>query len=91
MPRTSAVQPHAMGGRIVPAKNKRIAGPQTIPIARPGLDVGLPGNASLRAEEAAQTCERGGGCAHLMHGRSRMAIDPRIPTLPGRGSTSGFH
>ena len=25
-----------------------------------------------------------------MHGRSRMAIDPRIPTMPGR-STSGFH
>ena len=25
-----------------------------------------------------------------MHGRSRIAIDPRIPTMPGR-STSGFH
>ena len=25
-----------------------------------------------------------------MHGRSRMTIDPRIPTMPGR-STSGFH
>ena len=32
----------------------------------------------------------GGGCTHVMHGRSRMIIDPRIPTLPGR-STSGFH
>ena len=33
-----------------------------------------------------------GGCAHnngIMHGRSRMTIDPRIPTMPGR-STSGF-
>ena len=35
---------------------------------------------------------RGGGwgeCFHFMHGRSRMTIDPRIPTWPGR-STSGF-
>ena len=30
------------------------------------------------------------GCTHVMHGRSRMTIDPRIPTMPGR-STSGFH
>ena len=27
---------------------------------------------------------------HLMHSRSRMTIDPHIPTMPGR-STSGFH
>ena len=26
----------------------------------------------------------------IMHDRSRMTIDPRIPTMPGR-STSGFH
>ena len=26
----------------------------------------------------------------LMHGRSRVTIDPRAPTMPGR-STSGFH
>ena len=26
----------------------------------------------------------------LTHGRSRMAIDPRIPAMPGR-SMSGFH
>ena len=32
----------------------------------------------------------GGGGAKLVHGRSRMAIDPRIPTMPGR-STLGFH
>ena len=38
---------------------------------------------------------RGGGVLDrryvldLMHGRSRMAIDPRIPTMPGR-SISGF-
>ena len=25
-----------------------------------------------------------------MHGRTRMTIDPRIPTMPGR-SMSGFH
>ena len=32
----------------------------------------------------------GGGGTHIMHRRSRMTIDPRIPTTPGR-STSGFH
>ena len=33
----------------------------------------------------------GGGCVlTVMHGRSRMTIDPRIPSMPGR-STSGFH
>ena len=30
------------------------------------------------------------GCTHVKHGRSRMTIDPRIRTTPGR-STSGFH
>ena len=28
--------------------------------------------------------------SELVHGRSRMTIDPRTPTMPGR-STSGFH
>ena len=32
---------------------------------------------------------RGGG-TQFGHGRSRMAIDPRIPTMPGR-STLVFH
>ena len=31
-----------------------------------------------------------GGVLIIMHGRSRMTVDPRIPTMPGR-STSGFH
>ena len=31
-----------------------------------------------------------GGCAQFVHGRSRMTVDPRFPTMPGR-STSGFH
>ena len=41
-------------------------------------------------------CVLGGGVLDrrhvldIMHGRSRKTIDPRIPTLPGRG-TSGFH
>ena len=34
--------------------------------------------------------EAGGGGTHVMYGRSRMAIEPRAPTLRGR-STSGFH
>ena len=29
------------------------------------------------------------GCTHAMHGRIRVAIDPRTPKIPGR-STSGF-
>ena len=32
----------------------------------------------------------GGGCTNVMHGRSRVTIDPRILTMPGR-SMSGFH
>ena len=32
----------------------------------------------------------GGGCTQCVHGRSRMAIDLRIPTMPGR-SMSGCH
>ena len=32
----------------------------------------------------------GGGGTPLVHGRGRMTIDPRIPTMPGQ-STSGFH
>ena len=32
----------------------------------------------------------GGGGVYSVHGRSRMAIDSRIPTMPGR-RTSGFH
>ena len=33
--------------------------------------------------------QRGGGVLIIMHGRSRMTIEPRIPAMPGR-STSGF-
>ena len=32
----------------------------------------------------------GGGGTQFGHGRSRVAIDPRIPTMPGR-SMPGFH
>ena len=34
--------------------------------------------------------EKGGRVLMIMHGRSRVTVDPRIPTMPGR-STSGFH
>ena len=35
--------------------------------------------------------KRGGeGVLIIMHGRSRMTIDPRIPTIPAR-NTLGFH
>ena len=33
---------------------------------------------------------RGGGVLKFVHGRSRMTIDPRISTMPGR-STWGFY
>ena len=33
---------------------------------------------------------RGGRCTQFVHGRSRMAIDPRTPAMPGR-SALGFH
>ena len=32
----------------------------------------------------------GGGCTQFVNGRSRMTVDPRIPTVPGR-STSGLY
>ena len=31
-----------------------------------------------------------GGCTHAMHSRSRMTVDPRIPTMPAQGK-SGSH
>ena len=31
-----------------------------------------------------------GGVLIIMHGRSRMTVDPRIPAMPGRSMT-GFH
>ena len=34
--------------------------------------------------------ERGEGCTQFVHGRCRMTIDPRFPTMPGR-SNSDFH
>ena len=33
---------------------------------------------------------KGRVCAHGMHSRSRMTVDPCIPTMPD-WSTSGFH
>ena len=35
-------------------------------------------------------CTMGGGCTHVIHGRSRTTVDPRITTMPGR-IASGFH
>ena len=34
--------------------------------------------------------EGGGGVLDIMHGRNRMTVDPRIPTMSGR-SSSGLH
>ena len=38
---------------------------------------------------AVEVAEGGGKGNHFMHDRSRMTIDPRIPAMPGR-STSSF-
>ena len=46
--------------------------------------------ASQSGHESLITGMGGGGGACVMHGRSRMTVDPRIPTVPGQ-STSGFH
>ena len=43
-----------------------------------------------RGENRTSTVRSGGGVLDLMHGRSRMAISPRIPAMSGR-STSGLH
>ena len=47
---------------------------------------GIPETGGQRA-----SCGRGGGKerTHVMHSRGRMTIDPRMPTMPGR-STSTF-
>ena len=41
-------------------------------------------------EQSVETSTPGGGELIIMHGRSRMTIDPRTRTMPGR-STPGFH
>ena len=46
-------------------------------------------SASGGASSGASSPAGGGGCARYVHGRSRMTIDPRILTMPGR-STSGL-
>ena len=50
-----------------------------------GQQEGAPSN-----EQSACRTEGGRGVLIVMDGRSRMTIDPRIPTMPGR-SMSGFH
>ena len=39
--------------------------------------------------EGGRACVCGGGCPHLLHSRSRMPIDPRIPAMPD-GAPWGF-
>ena len=56
---------------------------------------GCPGAETGDNEPAAEVGAQMGwglgvGFSHVTHGRSRMTIDPRIPTIPGR-SKSGLH
>ena len=57
-----------------------------------GRDVGFLFFSSYDGPRGMRTYPvRGGwGGAQFVHGRSRMTVDPRIPTVPGR-SMSGFH
>ena len=54
--------------------------------ARPTVAVAWPSLLDLTVGKARE----GEGVLMVMHGRSRMTIEPRIPTMPG-WSTSGFH
>ena len=47
------------------------------------------GTLNSRMNESEGMHRRGGVTHAIMHSRSRMTVDPRIPTTPGR-STSGF-
>ena len=51
------------------------------------ISQGLP---VARGGSGGEERRRGGGGTQFVHGRSRMTIDLRIPTMPGR-STSSFH
>ena len=60
---------------------------------RESLDVLQPPNRETFLELGRKECFmvwEGRGCSNVMHGRSRMIIDPRVPTMPRR-STSGFY
>ena len=50
----------------------------------------FPSSPSLPSHSRVGGRGGGGGCTQLVHGLSRMNIDPRIPTMPGR-STSSFN
>ena len=59
--------------------------------ARTGQSYAIPPPDTTRLDTRRRpgACVGGGGCTNVMHDRSRMTIDPRIPVMPGR-STSGF-
>ena len=48
------------------------------------------GGGRWRKEGESEGGKGRGGCTQFVHGHSRMTIDPRIPTIPGR-RTLGFH
>ena len=83
-PGGSALKGKIVGGVVV----------RSFPVERGGSLRAVPGGWDVRKK----IDMRGGGggvrdrrdVLDLMHGRSRIAMDPRIPTMPGRG-VSGFH
>ena len=56
----------------------------------PGTPINTPLNVLLRILVRHQPIVAGRGCTQFVHGRSRMIVDSRTPTMPG-WSTSGFH
>ena len=62
------------------------------PLRKEGVTSGYPLSKERQAdvERNGRNRKGGGGGTQFVHGRTFMAIDPRIPTMPGR-STSGFH
>ena len=69
---------------LVKARGSPMAGVNLLCFVLFGVEFGCPllcyvaGGGKVRA------------CPHVLHGRSRMTVDPRIPTRLGRSSL-GFH
>ena len=62
----------------------------TVPVYQGMLQYNWRWEKSVRKKNGIRTSGEGRGCTHVMHGRSRMTIDYRIPTTPGQ-NMSGFH
>ena len=92
---------HAMKNSAGKREKQGKGGRWEIGMAAPGVAVPT-GSRMYRVECKLEKCPRsnrnaepgrgggGGGGTQVVRGRSRMTLDPRVPTMPGR-STSDFH